>query len=56
EKIGARRLHTVMARLLEKISFDATELVEKNINITTDYVNEKLGNRVKNKDLSQYIL
>ncbi|MDE4951040.1 HslU--HslV peptidase ATPase subunit, partial [Francisella tularensis subsp. holarctica] len=49
-------IHTVMERLLEKISFDAPEIVEKNINITTDYVNEKLGNLVKNKDLSQYIL
>lgn len=56
ENIGARRLHTVMERLLEEISFDAPELEEKNINITTDYVNEKLGNLVKNKDLSQYIL
>ncbi|OEZ33236.1 ATP-dependent protease ATP-binding subunit HslU [Francisella endosymbiont of Amblyomma maculatum] len=56
ENIGARRLHTVMERLLEEISFDAPELKEKNINITTDYVNEKLGNLVKNKDLSQYIL
>lgn len=45
ENIGARRLHTVMEKLLEEISFDAPELEEKNINITTDYVNEKLGDR-----------
>ena len=56
ENIGARRLHTVIERLLEEISFDAPELEEKNINVTTDYVNKKLGNLVKNKDLSQYIL
>ena len=56
ENIGARRLHTVMERLLEEISFDAPELDGKAINITTDYVNEKLGTLVKDKDLSQYIL
>ncbi|MGQ4001582.1 ATP-dependent protease ATPase subunit HslU [Francisellaceae bacterium CB300] len=56
ENIGARRLHTVMEKLLEEISFDAPELDDKTINITTDYVDSKLGALVKNKDLSQYIL
>ena len=56
ENIGARRLHTVMEKLLEEISFDAPELDDKVINITTDYVDSKLGDLVKNKDLSQYIL
>ncbi|QLE78616.1 ATP-dependent protease ATPase subunit HslU [Francisella sp. Scap27] len=56
ENIGARRLHTVMEKLLEEISFDAPELEDKTINITTKYVDDKLGNLVKNKDLSQYIL
>ncbi|AIT08531.1 ATP-dependent protease ATP-binding subunit HslU [Candidatus Francisella endociliophora] len=56
ENIGARRLHTVMERLLEEISFDAPELEDKAIDITTDYVNDKLGALVKDKDLSQYIL
>lgn len=56
ENIGARRLHTVMEKLLEEISFDAPELEDKAINITTKYVDDKLGNLVKNKDLSQYIL
>jgi ATP-dependent HslUV protease ATP-binding subunit HslU len=56
ENIGARRLHTVMERLLEEISFDAPELEDKTINITTEYVNDKLGSLVKDKDLSQYIL
>ena len=56
ENIGARRLHTVMERLLEEISFDAPELENKTINITTDYVNDKLATLVKDKNLSQYIL
>ncbi len=56
ENIGARRLHTVMEKLLEEISFDAPELEDKNLNITVDYVNNKLGKLVKDKDLSQYIL
>ncbi|BCD90530.1 ATP-dependent protease ATPase subunit HslU [Francisella halioticida] len=56
ENIGARRLHTVMERLLEEISFDAPELENKTISITIDYVNDKLGALVKDKDLSQYIL
>jgi hypothetical protein len=56
ENIGARRLHTVMEKLLEEISFDAPELYDKVINITTEYVDSKLGDLVKNKDLSQYIL
>ncbi|QWV00043.1 ATP-dependent protease ATPase subunit HslU [Francisella salimarina] len=56
ENIGARRLHTVMERLLEEISFDAPDLENKSINITTDYINEKLSGLVKNKNLSQYIL
>ena len=56
ENIGARRLHTVMEKLLEEISFDAPDLEEKNLNITVTYVNEKLGKLVKDKDLSRYIL
>ena len=56
ENIGARRLHTVLEKLLEEISFDAPELEDKNITITVDYVNNKLGHLVQDKDLSQYIL
>jgi ATP-dependent HslUV protease ATP-binding subunit HslU len=56
ENIGARRLHTVMEKLLEEISFDAPDLEEKNLNITVTYVNDKLGKLVKDKDLSRYIL
>jgi ATP-dependent HslUV protease ATP-binding subunit HslU len=56
ENIGARRLHTVMERLLEKISFEASALTNKTIIIDEQYVNEQLSKLVKNEDLSQYIL
>lgn len=45
-----------MERLLEEISFDAPDLENKSINITTNYIDEKLSGLVKNKNLSQYIL
>lgn len=56
ENIGARRLHTVLEHLLEEISFDASDGVEKSFTVNSEYVNEKLGNLVKDRDLSQYIL
>lgn len=56
ENIGARRLHTVMERLLEKISFDAPEQAGKSVTITVKYVNEALNDLVKDEDLSRYIL
>ena len=56
EDIGARRLHTLLEKLLEDISFDAPDLEDKNITIDEKYVNEKLEKVAKNKDLSQYIL
>jgi ATP-dependent HslUV protease ATP-binding subunit HslU len=56
ENIGARRLHTVMERLLEKLSFEASELLEKQVSLDKNYVNEQLDNLVKDQDLSQYIL
>lgn len=56
ENIGARRLHTILEKLLEDISFEAPELTEKNINIEQSYVVEKLGELVKNEDLSRYII
>ncbi|WP_116964335.1 ATP-dependent protease ATPase subunit HslU [Fastidiosibacter lacustris] len=56
ENIGARRLHTVLERLLEEISFDASDRMEKNFEINASYVDEKLGDLVKDRDLSQYIL
>jgi len=56
ENIGARRLHTILEKLLEDISFEAPELSVKDINIDRNYVVEKLGELVKNQDLSRYIL
>ncbi len=56
ENIGARRLHTVMERLLEKISFEASDFPEKQLHIDAAYVESRLGELVKNEDLSRYIL
>lgn len=56
ENIGARRLHTIMEKVLEEISFYAPEVGEQKIKITADYVRERLKDVVKNKDLSRYIL
>ena len=56
ENIGARRLHTMVEKLLEDISFEAPEIKEKEIVISPEYVQEKLADLVKNADLSRYIL
>lgn len=56
ENIGARRLHTILERLLEAVSFDAPDLVDKNIIIDADYVNQYLSEFVQDEDLSRYIL
>jgi len=56
ENIGARRLHTVMERLLETISFEASDMTEQSISIDADYVNKQLGELAVEEDLSQYIL
>lgn len=56
DNIGARRLHTIMERLLEDLSFEAPEITMEKITITPQYVEEKLGSIARNKDLSQYIL
>ena len=56
ENIGARRLHTVMERLLDEISFDAPDMQEKQITIDADYVREKLEGISEDQDLSRYIL
>ncbi len=56
ENIGARRLHTVMERLLEEISYDAPEHQGETFTITPEYVDERLGELAQNVDLSQYIL
>ncbi|MCL2265060.1 MAG: ATP-dependent protease ATPase subunit HslU [Treponema sp.] len=56
ENIGARRLHTIMETLLEELSFEASDIAPANIDITVDYVNEKLADIVKDQDLGRYIL
>ena len=56
ENIGARRLYTVMEKLLEDISFSAPDTRERAITITKDYVREKLGEFLEKEDLSKYIL
>jgi len=56
ENIGARRLMTVMEKLLEDIMFEAPETAEKTIRITPEYVHEKLADLVEDVDLSKYIL
>lgn len=56
DNIGARRLHTILERLLEELSFEASDITLEKITITPDYVEEKLSSIAKNKDLSQYIL
>ncbi len=56
ENIGARRLHTVMERLLETVSFDAAENGGSAVEIDAAYVEQHLGNLAKDEDLSRYIL
>lgn len=56
EDIGARRLHTLLEKVLEDISFRAPELADKDVVIDADYVNELLADIVINRDLSQFIL
>ena len=56
ENIGARRLHTIMERLLDEISFDAPDLSGRSITIDADYVRRMLADIVRNEDLSRYIL
>jgi ATP-dependent HslUV protease ATP-binding subunit HslU len=56
ENIGARRLHTVMEKLLDEISFDAPDLDRRSITIDEPYVNRMLADIVRNEDLSRYVL
>jgi ATP-dependent HslUV protease ATP-binding subunit HslU len=56
ENIGARRLQTAMERLLEEISFTASEMSGREITIDADYVNDKVASLAKNTDLSKFIL
>ena len=56
ENIGARRLHTILEKLLEELSFEAPDMEEKDVLIDTEYVNKALQDIVVNHDLSQFIL
>lgn len=56
DNIGARRLHTILEKLLEDLSFEAADINMGTIQITPSYVDDKLASIAKNKDLSQYIL
>ncbi len=56
ENIGARRLYTVVERLLDKISFEAPDHCGDTVTVTADYVDEHLGNLIEDEDLSRYIL
>ncbi|MGY0691550.1 HslU--HslV peptidase ATPase subunit [Virgibacillus sp. FSP13] len=56
DNIGARRLHTILEKLLEDLSFEAPDVTMETVKITPEYVDKKLSTIVKNKDLSQFIL
>jgi ATP-dependent HslUV protease ATP-binding subunit HslU len=56
ENIGARRLHTILEKLLEEISFDASDMQGKSLEITVDHVRERVSPLAKNQDLSKFIL
>ena len=56
ENIGARRLSTVMERLLDEVSFSATSLAGQTVTVDADYVNARLSELSKDEDLSRYIL
>jgi ATP-dependent HslUV protease ATP-binding subunit HslU len=56
ENIGARRLHTVLERVLDELSFEATEIGAQTVTITADYVRERIGDLLADQDLSRHIL
>ncbi len=56
ENIGARRLHTIMERLLDEVSFEGPDLKDKDVNIDPEYVRERLADIAKDQDLSRYML
>jgi ATP-dependent HslUV protease ATP-binding subunit HslU len=56
ENIGARRLHTILEKVLDEISFDAPDMKKKNFKVDGAYVSKQLADIVKNQDLSRYIL
>src|SRR5687768_3877084 len=56
ENIGARRLYTILEKVFESVSFEAPDLADRKVRITADYVRERLGDIVKDEDLSKFIL
>jgi ATP-dependent HslUV protease ATP-binding subunit HslU len=56
ENIGARRLHTILEKVLEHISFDGPDMKKKSVKVDGKYVREQLADIVKDQDLSKYIL
>jgi ATP-dependent HslUV protease ATP-binding subunit HslU len=56
QNIGARRLHTILERVVEDISFEGPDLVEKKVLVDGKIVREKIGAIIKKDDLSKYIL
>ncbi|MDD4601691.1 ATP-dependent protease ATPase subunit ClpY [bioreactor metagenome] len=56
ENIGARRLHTILEKLLEDLAYEAPDILDKNVTVNRDYVKQKLAHIVVNQDLSHYIL
>jgi ATP-dependent HslUV protease ATP-binding subunit HslU len=56
ENIGARRLHTVMERIVDEISFAATDRAGETISINADYVHQRVDGLAKDQDLSRFIL
>lgn len=56
ENIGARRLHTILEKLLEDLSFDAPERQERCVTVDADYVRQSLAAIAQDEDLSRYIL
>jgi ATP-dependent HslUV protease ATP-binding subunit HslU len=56
ENIGARRLHTILEKVLDEVSFEASDLKKKSVKVDAAYVNKQLADIVKNQDLSRYIL
>jgi len=56
ENIGARRLHTILEKILEEISFDAPDITETEFKVDSEYIKNKISDIVKDRDLSRYIL
>ncbi|MGI9553584.1 MAG: HslU--HslV peptidase ATPase subunit, partial [Thermodesulfobacteriota bacterium] len=56
ENIGARRLHTILEKLLDEVSFNAPDMTNQAITIDSEYVTDKIADIVQDRDLSRYIL